>query len=77
LGSDGVQRGHDNVYWLERNVPMSSGEMFMLLALGFVIGVINSRERDKLLSLCVLRLNVSSWSRRIVIPQKGTSSSLL
>jgi hypothetical protein len=47
---------------------MSSGELFVLLALGFAVGVTNGRERDKLPSLCVLRSNVSSWSCRIVIP---------
>jgi hypothetical protein len=30
---------------------MSSGELFVLLALGSVVGVINEREREELLGL--------------------------
>jgi hypothetical protein len=52
LGSDGVQRGHENVYWFGRNVPTSSGEQLVLLALEFVVGVTNDRERDRLPDLC-------------------------
>jgi hypothetical protein len=48
LGSDGVQRGHEDVYWFERNVPTSSGNLFVLLALGSVVGVTNDRERNEL-----------------------------
>jgi hypothetical protein len=33
LGSDGVQRGHKNIYWFGRNVPTSSGGQLVLLAL--------------------------------------------
>jgi hypothetical protein len=51
LDSDGVQRGHEDVYWFGRNVPISSGELLVLLALEFVVGVINKRERDELPSL--------------------------
>jgi hypothetical protein len=54
-----VQRGHKDVYWFEQNVPMSSGELFVLLALWFAIGVTNGRERDKILSNGVLRSNMS------------------
>jgi hypothetical protein len=43
LGSDGVQRGHEDVYWFRLNVPTSSGELLVLLALGSVVGVTNSR----------------------------------
>jgi hypothetical protein len=52
LGSDGMQRGHENVYWFRWNVPMSSGEWLMLLTLEFVVGVTNGRERDRLPGLC-------------------------
>jgi hypothetical protein len=48
LGSDGVQRGYEDVYWFERNVPTSSGNLFVLLALGSVVGVTNDRERNEL-----------------------------
>jgi hypothetical protein len=41
LGSDGVQREHENVYWFEQNVPTSSGDWLMLLALEFVVEVTN------------------------------------
>jgi hypothetical protein len=51
LGLDGVQRGHEHVYWFRQNVPMSSGELFVLLVLGSVVGVTNNRERDELLGL--------------------------
>jgi hypothetical protein len=51
LGSDGVQRGHEDVYWFGRKVPTSSGELFMLLALGSIVGVTNGREMDELLCL--------------------------
>jgi hypothetical protein len=51
LGSDGVQRGHKDVYWFERNVPTSSGELFMLLALESIVGLTNNREKDELPSL--------------------------
>jgi hypothetical protein len=51
LGSDGVQRGHEGVYWFGPNVPTSSGELFMLLALRFGVEVTNDRERDELPSL--------------------------
>jgi hypothetical protein len=46
-----VQRGHKVVYWFGLNVPTSSGELLMLLALGSVVGVINGRKRDELLGL--------------------------
>jgi hypothetical protein len=45
LDSDDVQRGHENVYWFGQNVPTSSDERLVLLALGFVVEVTNSRER--------------------------------
>jgi hypothetical protein len=48
LGSDGVQRGQEDVYWFEQNVPTSSGELFVLLALGSLVEVINEREREEL-----------------------------
>jgi hypothetical protein len=48
---DGVQRGHEDIYWLERNVSMSSGELFMLLAPGSIVEVTNNRGRDELPSL--------------------------
>jgi hypothetical protein len=51
LGSDGVQRGHEDVYWFGPNVSTSSGELLVLLALGFVVGVTNDRESDELPSL--------------------------
>jgi hypothetical protein len=51
LGSDGVQRGYDDLYWFRRNVPTSSGELFVLLALGSIVGVTKDRERDELLGL--------------------------
>jgi hypothetical protein len=51
LGSDGVQRGHEDVYWFGLNVTMSSGELLVLLALVSVVGVTNGRERDELLGL--------------------------
>jgi hypothetical protein len=51
LGLDGVQRGHEDVYWFGQNVPTSGGELFVLLALGSVVGVTNDRERDELLGL--------------------------
>jgi hypothetical protein len=38
-----VQRGHENVYWFGLNVPTSSGELLMLLALWSVVGVTNDR----------------------------------
>jgi hypothetical protein len=43
-----VQRGHENVYWFRLNVPTSSGELLVLLALLSVVGVTNGRERDEL-----------------------------
>jgi hypothetical protein len=43
-----VQRGHKDVYWFGQNVPMSSGELLVLLGLGSVAGVTNGRERDEL-----------------------------
>jgi hypothetical protein len=43
-----VQRGHENIYWFGLNVPTSSGELLVLLALGFITGVTNCRERDEL-----------------------------
>jgi hypothetical protein len=46
-----VQRGDKDVYWFGRNVPTSSGELFMLLALEFIVGVTNGRERDEVLGL--------------------------
>jgi hypothetical protein len=49
--ADGVQRGHKDVYWFRWNVSTSSGELFMLLALGFAVEVTNGRERDGLSSL--------------------------
>jgi hypothetical protein len=51
LGSDGVQRGHEDVYWFGQNVPTSSGELFVLLAHISVVEVINDQERDELTSL--------------------------
>jgi hypothetical protein len=51
LGSDGVQRGHEDVYWFGLNIPTSSGELLMLLALESVVGITNGRERDELLGL--------------------------
>jgi hypothetical protein len=53
-----VQRGYEDVYWFGRNVPTSNGELFVLLALEFAVGVTNSRERDELPSLCGLRVYV-------------------
>jgi hypothetical protein len=44
------------VYWFGRNVPKSSGKLFVLLALEFVVGVTNDRERDELPSLYRLRV---------------------
>jgi hypothetical protein len=41
LGSDDVQREHEDIYWFGRNVPTSSGKLFVLLALGSVVGVTN------------------------------------
>jgi hypothetical protein len=41
LGSDGVHRGHKDVYWFGLNVPTSSGELLVLLALGSIVGVTN------------------------------------
>jgi hypothetical protein len=46
-----VQRGHKNIYWFGLNVPTSSGELLMLLALGSIVGVTNDRERDEVLVL--------------------------
>jgi hypothetical protein len=40
-----------NVYWFELNVPTSSGELPMLLALWSVVRVTNGRETDELLGL--------------------------
>jgi hypothetical protein len=37
---------------------MSSGELFVLLALEFEVGAINDRETDELPSLCGLRVSV-------------------
>jgi hypothetical protein len=51
LGSNGVQRGHEDVYWFGLNVPTSSGELLVLLALESIVGVINDRERDEILGL--------------------------
>jgi hypothetical protein len=51
LGSGGVQRGHEDVYWFGQNVTTSSVERFVLLALRFIVGVTNDRERDELLGL--------------------------
>jgi hypothetical protein len=54
LGLDGVQRGHEDVYWFGLNVPMSSGKLLMLLALGSVVGGYKrSRERRAPKSLWV------------------------
>jgi hypothetical protein len=39
LGSDSVQKGHEDVYWFGLNVPTSSGELLVLLALGSVVGL--------------------------------------
>jgi hypothetical protein len=58
LGSNGMQRGHENVYWFGPNVPTSSGERLVLLALEFVVGVTNGRERDRFLGLCRLSVFV-------------------
>jgi hypothetical protein len=58
LGLDGVQRGHGDVYWFGRNVPTFSGELLVLLALKFVVGVTNGRERDELPNLCGLSVYV-------------------
>jgi hypothetical protein len=58
LGSDGVQREHKDVYWFRWNVPTSSDELFVLLALEFEVGATNGRERDELPSLCGLRVSV-------------------
>jgi hypothetical protein len=46
-----VQRGHKDVYWFGSNIPMSSGELLVSLALGSVVWVTNGRERDELLGL--------------------------
>jgi hypothetical protein len=35
---------------------MSNGELFMLLALEFIVVVTNGRERDEIPSLCGLRV---------------------
>jgi hypothetical protein len=43
-----VQREYEDVYWFGRNVPTSSGELFVLFALGSIVGVRNDRERDEL-----------------------------
>jgi hypothetical protein len=51
LGPDGVQRGQEDIYWLGWNIPTSSGEMFVLLALRSVVEVTNKREREELPSL--------------------------
>jgi hypothetical protein len=48
LGLDGVQREHEEVYLFRLNVPTSSGELLVLLALRSIVGVINGRERDEL-----------------------------
>jgi hypothetical protein len=56
-----VQRGHEDVYWFEWNVPTSSGEMFVLLALEFVVGITNGRERDELPSLYRLKVYVCHY----------------
>jgi hypothetical protein len=48
LGSDGVQRGHEDVYWFGLNVPMSSDELLVLRALGSIVGVTYGQERDEL-----------------------------
>jgi hypothetical protein len=61
-----MQRRHEDVYWFGRNVPTSSGELFVLLALEFAVVVTNGRERDELLSLYGLRMCVSSCSRRVI-----------
>jgi hypothetical protein len=66
-----VQRGHEDVYWFGWNVPTSSGELFMLLALEFAVGVINSRERDELPSLCGFRMYVC---RSVVPPPRDYAS---
>jgi hypothetical protein len=64
LGSDGVQRGHQNVYWFGWNVSTSSGERLVLLALEFVIRVTSGRERDRFPSLC--RLSAFVGLERVV-----------
>jgi hypothetical protein len=43
-----VQRGHKNIYWFGLNIPTSSDELLMLLALWSIAGVTNGRERDEL-----------------------------
>jgi hypothetical protein len=43
-----MQRGHKDVYWFGLNVPTSSDELLILLALGSVVGVTNGRERDEI-----------------------------
>jgi hypothetical protein len=55
LGSDGVQRGHEDVYWFGQKVPTSSGELFVLLTLGSIVGVTNDRERDELLGIVKMK----------------------
>jgi hypothetical protein len=43
-----VQIGHEDVYWFGLNVPMSSDELLVLLALWSIVGVTNGQERDEL-----------------------------
>jgi hypothetical protein len=50
-----VQRGHEDVYWFGWNVPTSSGELFVLLALEFASEITNGRERNEVPSLRGLR----------------------
>jgi hypothetical protein len=60
LDPDGAHRGHKDVRWFGLNVPTSSGEQLVLLAL-FVVGVTNGRERKVFLGLwCDVLLKVPS-----------------
>jgi hypothetical protein len=54
-----VQRGHKNVYWLGLNIPTSSGDPLVLLALWSIAGVINGRERNDFLGRS---LAIMKWS---------------
>jgi hypothetical protein len=66
-GSDGVQRGHEDVYWFGQNVPASSGERLVLLALEFIVGVTKTVEGSAPMFLWLERVCVFVGLKRVVI----------
>jgi hypothetical protein len=66
-GSDGVQRGHEDVYWFGRNVPASSDERLVLLALEFIVGVTKTVEGSAPMFLWLERVCGLEKSRNLLV----------